>query len=121
MHSMKNLKKDFVSKQKEADKAKMIMLKEELNKKLDCVTDIVINNESLCKEIISLPRDEVKVVMTDIICSPAFDELFKVALNSEKLASLRASKGRRQKSVSIKVRMLIHLCVLKTFLIVKFR
>lgn len=89
----KEMKKELARRQKEFDKFKKTVIKNELEEKLKCVTDEIMKNKELCDKICSMPNDEVKVVMNDIIRSTVFGDLFETSLNGPNLAALRASKA----------------------------
>ncbi len=92
MASYKEIKKDLALKQKETKKLEKELAKVELNNKLSCVTDIIYKNKNLCNTIISLPSDEVRLVMSEIINSIEFIKLFDDVLKCESLSNLRKTK-----------------------------
>lgn len=79
-------------KQRESLDYKLALM--ELSDKLEFIPEIIQGNKDLCNSIISMPRDEVRIVLADVINSPVFYELFDTVLHkSEKLAKLRKSKA----------------------------
>ena len=79
-------------KQKESLDYKLALM--ELSDKLESIPEIIQVNKTLCNSLISMPRDEVRIVMTEVINSDEFFKLFDAAINkSEKLAKLRKSKA----------------------------
>lgn len=96
MKKKKEIKRELIKKEKERDALERDLAKAELSDKLSCVTDIVVKNKNLCEKINALPSDEVKIVMDEIINSPAFDELIDTVLcGSTRLEALRISKAEK--------------------------
>ncbi len=94
MTEKEEIKKEISKREKETEALKKEYVKAELNDKLCCVTDIIVRNKNLCSKTNALPSDEVKIVMDEIIGSPAFDELIDTVLcGSTRLAALRRSKA----------------------------
>ncbi|MCI7349587.1 MAG: hypothetical protein MSH60_02420 [Ruminococcus sp.] len=96
MKKKNEIKRELIKKEKERDALERDLAKAELSDKLSCVTDFVVKNKSLCEKINALPGDEVKIVMDEIINSPAFDALIDTVLcGSTRLAALRRSKAEK--------------------------
>lgn len=96
--------KEHALKQKEADKLQKELVAIKLSEKLHCVTDAVQRSEFLSGKITSLPSDEVRIVMNEVINSHEFISLFERTLESStKLAALRrnkAAKAEKRKRMS---------------------
>lgn len=77
--------------------------KESITSKLSCITDIFIKNKMLCDTIVSLPSDEVKIVLSEALNSTEFINSVNNSLSkSEKLCELRerkSAKAEKRKAV----------------------
>lgn len=94
MTNKKDIKKELARMHKESDKLLKELCTIELNDKLKCVTDAVQRSEFLSGKIISLPGDELRIVMNEVINSPEFISLFERTLESStRLAALRRNKA----------------------------
>lgn len=104
MTNKKDIKKELARMNKESDKLLKELCTIELSNKLKCVVDTIQRSELLSGKITSLPSDEVRVVMTEVINSPEFISLFERTLeSSSKLAELRrnkAEKAEKRKHIS---------------------
>lgn len=101
MNNKKELQKEYAIKQKEqalkqkeSDKLQKELVMIKLCEKLQCVTDAVQRSEFLSGKIISMPGDELRIVMNEVINSPEFISLFERTLESStRLAALRRNKA----------------------------
>ncbi len=91
--SKAEIRKKLAAQKREADALERGYVKAELSEKLACITDVIEKDKSLCKQICDLPRDEVRIVMNEVINSPEFHELFGCVLTtSSRLSELRRKK-----------------------------
>lgn len=94
MRNQKEVEKELALSDKNNNKLKKELCSIKLSKKLPCVVDAVQRSEFLCGKIISLPGDELRIVMNEVINSPEFISLFKRTLESStRLAALRRNKA----------------------------
>lgn len=91
--SKADIRKELAAQKRKADALERKYVKAELSEKLACITDVIEKDKDLCKQICDLPRDEVRIVMNEVINSPAFHELFESVLTtSPRLSELRRRK-----------------------------
>lgn len=65
----------------------------ELEEKLECLPTLIYQNEAMCSTILSLPNDELKIVLKEIFSSTEFINWFKATIEgSTELAKKRQSK-----------------------------
>ncbi|MGN0604347.1 MAG: hypothetical protein ACI4I2_10225 [Oscillospiraceae bacterium] len=104
MREQKEVEKELALSDKNNNKLKKELCSIKLSKKLQCVTDAVQRSEFLSGKIISMPGDELRIVMNEVINSPEFISLFERTLESStRLAALRrnkAVKAEKRKRVS---------------------
>ena len=94
MNNKKEIKKALALSNKNTNQLKKELCMLELDDKLKCVTSAVQRSEFLSGKIISLPGDELRIVMNEVINSPEFISLFERTLESStRLAALRRNKA----------------------------
>ena len=104
MTNKKDIRKELARMNKESNKLLKELCTIELSDKLKCVVETVQRSEFLSGKITSLPGDEVRIVMNEVINSHEFISLFERTLeSSSKLAELRrnkAEKAEKRKRIS---------------------
>lgn len=104
MREQKEVEKELALSDKNNNRLKKELCSIKLSKKLQCVTDAFQHSEFLSGKITSLPSDEVRIVMNEVINSHEFISLFERTLESStKLAALRrnkAAKAEKRKRMS---------------------
>ena len=104
MREQKEVEKELALSDKNNNRLKKELCSIKLSKKLQCVTDAFQHSEFLSGKITSLPSDEVRVVMNEVINSHEFISLFERTLESStRLAALRrnkAAKAEKRKRMS---------------------
>lgn len=94
MREQKEVEKELALSDKNNNRLKKELCSIKLSKKLQCVTDAFQHSEFLSGKITSLPSDEVRVVMNEVINSHEFISLFECTLESStKLVALRRNKA----------------------------
>lgn len=94
MAQINDLKKQLKQARKEADKINRAIVEAKISDKLKCITSIVMRSEFFCDRIVSMPTDEVGILLNEIINSDGFAALLEdVSKNSARLAELRAGKA----------------------------
>lgn len=85
---------------KERIKVETRLAKVTLGEKLEYFIDEVIQDKTLCEQIVSLSDAEAKIVMKELASSPAFHELFNVILkDSPQLSALHSKENNEADAV----------------------
>ncbi|MBQ7981058.1 MAG: hypothetical protein IJ305_05545 [Oscillospiraceae bacterium] len=93
MGNKKEIKQQLLKIQKEEQKKMQEYVVSELEEKLECLPTLIYQNEAMCNIILSLPNDELKIVLKEIFSSTEFINWFKVTIEgSTELAKRRQSK-----------------------------
>ena len=65
--------------------------------KLNCIIDVILNNQRLHKFISDIPCDELEIILDEVVNNQNFIELFNaVVTGSPKLSALRESKRKAE-------------------------
>ena len=93
MGNRKEIKQQLLKIQKEEQKKMQEYVVSELEEKLECLPTLIYQNEAMCSIILSLPNDELKIVLKEIFSSTEFINWFKATIEgSTELAKRRQSK-----------------------------
>ena len=93
MGNRKEIKQQLLKIQKEEQKKMQEYVVSELEEKLECLPTLIYQNEAMCNIILSLPNDELKIVLKEIFSSTEFINWFKATIEgSTELAKKRQSK-----------------------------
>ena len=93
MGNRKEIKQQLLKIQKEEQKKMQEYVVSELEEKLECLPTLIYQNEAMCNIILSLPNDELKIVLKEIFSSTEFINWFKATIEgSTELAKRRRSK-----------------------------
>ena len=93
MGNRKEIKQQLLKIQKEEQKKMQEYVVSELEEKLECLPTLIYQNEAMCSVILSLPNDELKIVLKEIFSSTEFINWFKATIEgSTELAKRRQSK-----------------------------
>ena len=93
MGNRKEIKQQLLKIQKEEQKKMQEYVVSELEEKLECLPTLIYQNEAMCSVILSLPNDELKIVLKEIFSSTEFINWFKATIEgSTELAKKRQSK-----------------------------
>ena len=93
MGNRKEIKQQLLKIQKEEQKKMQEYVVSELEEKLECLPTLIYQNEVMCNIILSLPNDELKIVLKEIFSSTEFINWFKATIEgSTELAKKRQSK-----------------------------
>ena len=93
MGNRKEIKQQLLKIQKEEQKKMQEYVVSELEEKLECLPTLIYQNEAMCSIILSLPNDELKIVLKEIFSSTEFINWFKATIEgSTELAKRRRSK-----------------------------
>ena len=93
MGNRKEIKQQLLKIQKEEQKKMQEYVVSELEEKLECLPTLIYQNEAMCSIILSLPNDELKIVLKEIFSSTEFINWFKATIEgSTELAKKRQSK-----------------------------
>lgn len=93
MGSRKEFRQRLLKLEKEKQKAMQEYVVDELKEKLECLPTLIYQNEAMCSTILSLPNDELKIVLKEIFSSTEFINWFKATIEgSTELAKRRQSK-----------------------------
>ena len=99
-------RKEVIRSQREADKIKNQLLKENLSSKLskllDSVVETIQEKEDICEKINSMPIDELRLIFEQIFNSPEFKELFNKFENDDSMNMLREKKAKKKSRKGIK-------------------
>lgn len=86
---LRNQQKELLQKIKEI---KHNAVEENIKAKLPCVIEVLMKNEDVCETLISLPIDEYKILMNEIISSDDFRMLLDDKLACEEIEKCRCRK-----------------------------
>lgn len=93
MGNRKEIRQRLLKLEKEKQKALQEYMVDELKEKFECLPTLIYQNEAMCSTILSLPNDELKIVLKEIFSSTEFINLFKATIEgSTELAKKRQSK-----------------------------
>ena len=93
MGNRKEIRQRLSKLEKEKQKAQQEYVVSELEEKLECLPTLNYQNEAMCSVILSLPNDELKIVLKEIFSSTEFINWFKATIEgSTELAKRRRSK-----------------------------
>jgi len=93
MGNRKEIRQRLSKLEKEKQKAQQEYVVSELEEKLECLPTLIYQNEAMCSVILSLPNDELKIVLKEIFSSTEFINWFKATIEgSTELAKRRRSK-----------------------------
>ena len=93
MGNRKEIRQRLSKIEKEKQKAQQEYVVSELEEKLECLPTLIYQNEAMCSIILSLPNDELKIVLKEIFSSTEFINWFKATIEgSTELAKKRQSK-----------------------------
>ena len=93
MGNRKEIRQRLSKLEKEKQKAQQEYVVSELEEKLECLPTLIYQNEAMCNIILSLPNDELKIVLKEIFSSTEFINWFKATIEgSTELAKRRRSK-----------------------------
>ena len=93
MGNRKEIKHQLLKIQKEEQKKMQEYVVSELEEKLECIPTLIYQNKAMCDTILSLPNDELKIVLKEIFSSTEFINWFKATIEgSTELAKRRQSK-----------------------------
>ena len=93
MGNRKEIKQQLLKIQKEEQKKMQEYVVSELEEKLECLPTLIYQNEAMYSVILSLPNDELKIVLKEIFSSTEFINWFKATIEgSTELAKKRQSK-----------------------------
>lgn len=93
MGNRKEIKQQLLKIQKEEQKKMQEYVVSELKEKLECLPTLIYQNEAMCSIILSLPNDELKIVLKEIFSSTEFINWFKATIEgSTELAKKRQTK-----------------------------
>ena len=93
MGNRKEIKQQLLKIQKEEQKKMQEYVVSELEEKLECIPTLIYQNKAMCDTILSLPNDELKIVLKEIFSSTEFINWFKATIEgSTELAKRRQSK-----------------------------
>ena len=93
MGNRREIKQQLLKIQKEEQKKMQEYVVSELEEKLECLPTLIYQNEAMCRIILSLPNDELKIVLKEIFSSTEFINWFKATIEgSTELAKKRQSK-----------------------------
>lgn len=101
--SEKELAEEVKKKEQEYLKAKRQLEKQQLEKKLPDILELMLQNDELIETVLPLSAPEMKIIFKEIIASKEFLELFKNAVeNSEKLKEFRNRKQAKSENRKLK-------------------
>ena len=93
MGNRKEIRQRLSKLEKEKQEALQEYVVDELKEKLECLPTLIYQNEALCNTIISLPNDELKIILKEIFSSDEFFNWFNATIEgSTALAERRRSK-----------------------------
>ncbi len=93
MGNRKEIKQRLSKLEKEKQKAQQEYVEDKLKEKLECLPTLIYQNEAMCNIILSLPNNELKIVLKEIFSSTEFINWFKATIEgSTELAKKRRSK-----------------------------
>lgn len=98
-------RKAIALQEKQTIELKRNMFKKQLDDKLKDISTFIMKNDKLTETILSLPNDEVKCILNEMLASDKFAALFENTIeNSTELAALRKrksdKKARRQQKAN---------------------